>query len=165
MNVVFFFVWEDTRVWTHWNHSFTMHLNYPGLVPHSFPSWVPQGAHLGAPSSLTLAQWQWLTPWWSQHLLFDNKAGNIFLSWGQGWEQGDLVKATVIRRWVLGTAAGGGGEKLSDSGYILKVDQKDFLTWNPEVQMKTRIHLTIRAFVHSQIAWMVHSFLFFQTES
>ena len=38
------------------------------------------------------------------------------------------MKATVIRRWVLGTAAGGGGEKLSDSGYILKVDQKDFLT-------------------------------------
>jgi len=31
--------------------------------------------------------------------------------------------------------------------------------------MKTLIHLTVRAFVHSQIAWMVHSFFFFKLQT
>ena len=30
--LVLFCVWEDARVWAHWNYSFDMHLNYLGLV-------------------------------------------------------------------------------------------------------------------------------------
>ena len=32
MNLVLFYVLEDTRVWAHGNHSFDMHLSYPTPV-------------------------------------------------------------------------------------------------------------------------------------
>ena len=35
-------VWEDARVWAHWNHSFHMHFRYLGPVSCVFISWVPQ---------------------------------------------------------------------------------------------------------------------------
>ena len=42
--------WEDVRIWAHWNHSFHMHLSYPGPVfcvgllgGLFFPSWALWG--------------------------------------------------------------------------------------------------------------------------
>ena len=32
VNLTFFYVWGDARIWTHWNHYFNMHLNYLGPV-------------------------------------------------------------------------------------------------------------------------------------
>ena len=46
-NLALFYVWEDARVWAHWNHSFAMHLSYLGPASHSFPSWVPSGCTFG----------------------------------------------------------------------------------------------------------------------
>ena len=37
------FLWEDARVWDHWNHFFNIYLNYLGPVLCSFPSWIPSG--------------------------------------------------------------------------------------------------------------------------
>ena len=47
MNLLLFFVWEDGRVWAHWNHSFDMHLSSLGPVSYSCPSWLPSGAPWG----------------------------------------------------------------------------------------------------------------------
>ena len=43
MNLALFYVWEDARVWAHWNHSFDTHLNYLGPVSYFSPSWIPSG--------------------------------------------------------------------------------------------------------------------------
>ena len=43
MNSALFYVWENTRVWAHGNHSFDMHLSCLGPVSCSFPSWVLSG--------------------------------------------------------------------------------------------------------------------------
>ena len=40
MNLMLFLLWEDTRVWALWNHSFDMHLTSLGPVSCVFPSWV-----------------------------------------------------------------------------------------------------------------------------
>ena len=44
MNLAFFYVWENVRLWGHWNHSFDMHLSYLGPV--WFPACIPL-VHLG----------------------------------------------------------------------------------------------------------------------
>ena len=38
-----FYVWEDARVWTHWSHSFDVHLRSLGPGSCVFTTWVPQG--------------------------------------------------------------------------------------------------------------------------
>ena len=37
------YVWEDARVWAHWNHSFDMHLRYLGPVSCVFIAWASSG--------------------------------------------------------------------------------------------------------------------------
>jgi len=37
------YVWEEARVWAHWDHSFHMYLNCLGLVSSFSPSWIPFG--------------------------------------------------------------------------------------------------------------------------
>ena len=44
MGLVPIYVWEDARVWTHWNSSFDTHLNYLGPVSYFPPSWIPSGS-------------------------------------------------------------------------------------------------------------------------
>ena len=99
MDLVLFFVWENARVWVHWNHSFDMHLSYLGPVSCSFPSWVPPRcttgdgtvaeslAALGFHPEFPQVHFQgksWLTDWWPQHPLVDDMAGHIFHSQGTG---------------------------------------------------------------------------------
>ena len=43
MNLALFSVWEDAKLWAHWNHSFDMHLSYLGPVFCAFPTCVPSG--------------------------------------------------------------------------------------------------------------------------
>ena len=40
MNLRLFCIWEDTRVWVHWNHFFDLHLNYLGPVACFSPFWT-----------------------------------------------------------------------------------------------------------------------------
>ena len=42
-----FYVWEDARVWAHWNHSFEVHLSYLRPVFGSVPPWIPSGGKTG----------------------------------------------------------------------------------------------------------------------
>ena len=42
MNSALFYVWV-ARVWTHWNHSFDIHLSYLGPASYYFPSCFPSG--------------------------------------------------------------------------------------------------------------------------
>ena len=67
MIVVFFHVWEDARVWAHWNYSLDTHLHYLGPVSYFSPSWVPSGRNvrgscsgqlLDAHNILCLLKWQ-----------------------------------------------------------------------------------------------------------
>ena len=37
-------VWEDVRVWAHWDHSFDLHPNCLEPASCSFPSWIPSGS-------------------------------------------------------------------------------------------------------------------------
>ena len=50
-----FYVWEDGRVWTHWNHSFDTHLSYSGLVSCAFTS---SGLTVRSGCGLMAARWQ-----------------------------------------------------------------------------------------------------------
>ena len=43
MIIVLFYIWEDARVWAHWNHSFDMHLSYLGPVSCFLQSKFPSG--------------------------------------------------------------------------------------------------------------------------
>lgn len=52
------FVWEDAKVWAHWNHSFGVHLSYLGQVSCVFISWVSSQCTLGSGCSLLAARWQ-----------------------------------------------------------------------------------------------------------
>ena len=52
--LVLFYVWEDARVWAHWNYSFDLHLNYIGPVSYFSPSWI----------SLMIRCWGWLSDLW-----------------------------------------------------------------------------------------------------
>ena len=50
-----FFVWEDGRVWAHWNHSFDMHLSYLDSAILDFPGGSDGKAsayNVGDPSSI-----------------------------------------------------------------------------------------------------------------
>ena len=95
MNLALFYVWEDARVWAHWNHSFAMHLSSLGPVSCVFASWVPSGCTVGGgcrgwwldgrhPVSILSslrAHCQGschVTAWWLQHRLFTDTAGNTF---------------------------------------------------------------------------------------
>ena len=69
MNLVLLYVWEDARVWVHWNHSFDMHLNYLRLVSCMFSSWIPSECTVeGGCSSY------WLD---GRNILFLNMAGDV----------------------------------------------------------------------------------------
>ena len=46
-NLVLLFVWEDARVWAHWNLFFDMHLSCLGLVSCVFTFWVSSGCTVG----------------------------------------------------------------------------------------------------------------------
>ena len=53
-----FYVWEDARIWAHWNHSFHIHLSYP-IQPSIlcfFTSWASLGLTIGSSCSL-MAAW------------------------------------------------------------------------------------------------------------
>lgn len=41
MVLVLFYIWEDARVWAHWNYSLDMHLNCLGPLSCLSPSWIP----------------------------------------------------------------------------------------------------------------------------
>ena len=53
-----FYIWEDARVWAHWNQSFDMHHSYLGPVSCFFTSWVSLGLTIGSGCSLMAARWQ-----------------------------------------------------------------------------------------------------------
>ena len=77
MIIVLFYIWEDARVWAHWNHSFDMHLSYLGPVSCFSPIWIPLRAHC-----LGLKCW-WLDN--GQHSLLIEMAGKIYLSTQGSW--------------------------------------------------------------------------------
>ena len=61
---VLFYVWEDPRVWAHWNHSFDLHLSSLGPVSCVFTSWVSSGLTVGSGCSLVAPRWQVFFPSW-----------------------------------------------------------------------------------------------------
>ena len=63
-NLELFYIWEDSRVWAHWNHSFDMYLSYLGPVSCVFTTWVSSGLTVGSGCSLTAARWQVFFPFW-----------------------------------------------------------------------------------------------------
>ena len=52
------YVWEDARVWAHWNHSFDLHFSYLGPVSWVFTSWVSSGLTVGSGYRLMAARCQ-----------------------------------------------------------------------------------------------------------
>ena len=59
-----FYVWEDTRVQAHWNHSFGMQLSFLGPVSCVSTSWVSSGLSVGSGCSLMAARGQIVLPFW-----------------------------------------------------------------------------------------------------
>ena len=53
-----FYLWEDVRVWAHWNSSFDMHLSSLGPVSCVFSSWALSGLTVRKGYSLMAARWQ-----------------------------------------------------------------------------------------------------------
>ena len=52
-----FCIWEDAKVWAHWNHSFDMPLSSLGPVSCVSTSWVSPGLMIGSGCSLMAARW------------------------------------------------------------------------------------------------------------
>ena len=75
-----FYIWEDARVWAHWNHSFDMHLSYLGPVSCVFSSWV-SGCTIGVAAAADC-----LT------------AGTLFLSWAPS----GLIITEAVMWWLNG---------------------------------------------------------------
>ena len=61
--LVLLYVWEDARIWGHWNYSLDVHLNYLGSVSkaHKASCFSLSGIALGA-----YHQWEWgcCSGWW-----------------------------------------------------------------------------------------------------
>ena len=83
MNLVLFYVWEDAKVWAHWNHSFGIYLSYLGPVSCVFSSL----------SLLRVHHWGWLhwlmAWWWASCFYPEFPQGS--LSWGG---------CNVMARWL-----------------------------------------------------------------
>ena len=63
-NLALFYVWEDARVWAHWNQSFGMQPSYLGPVSRVSTSWVSSGLTTGNGCSLMAARGQVFLPSW-----------------------------------------------------------------------------------------------------
>ena len=63
-NLALFYVWEDARVWAHWNQSFGMQPSYLGPVSRVSTSWVSSGLTIGNGCSLMAARGQVFLPSW-----------------------------------------------------------------------------------------------------
>ena len=61
INLLLFFVWKDSRVWAHWNHSFHMQLNHPGPVSCFHPSWILSGSTVRCGCKATMTGSFWAT--------------------------------------------------------------------------------------------------------
>ena len=101
--MTFFYIWEDARVWAHWNHSFGMHFSYLGSGYYFPSSWIPPECNVcvwgGSVSS-----------WWPRHPLFTDMAGGIFNAHhspahitGQ-WILGPCINASWVRQEQFSTA-------------------------------------------------------------
>ena len=91
VNLALFSVWEDAKVWAHWNHSFDMHLTYLGRILdfHLLSFLRTQGKEGLQSDDCWMAgilfipefpQGSWLKDchgWWLWHPLFTDLAGNI----------------------------------------------------------------------------------------
>lgn len=67
-------MWEDPRVWAHWNYTFDMHLNY------LWPKYV--FLHWNSPQGTPWVGWrgarlQWLMVWWRATFFVNWSAGDI----------------------------------------------------------------------------------------
>ena len=47
MNLVLFYIWEDAKLWAHWDYSFDKHFGYLGPVSCAFSFWVSSGCTVG----------------------------------------------------------------------------------------------------------------------
>ena len=69
--LVLLHMWEDVRVWNHWNYSLNMHFNY--LYPHTFSLSSIPSQHIVGDGCIG---------WWldvGQHFSFTERKSNIFL--------------------------------------------------------------------------------------
>ena len=77
-----FYIWEDARIWAHWNHSFHVHLSYPirASILCVFTPWAPLGLTTGSSCNLMAA--------WSQAFSFLSafRAQGLTL---EGWNRHD----------------------------------------------------------------------------
>ena len=55
-------MWENARLWDHWNHFSDMHLGYLGPVSCVLTSWASSGLTVGSGCSLMAAGWQVFFP-------------------------------------------------------------------------------------------------------
>ena len=85
MNLAIFYVWEDARVWAHWNHSFHEHLNY--LVPVScfLHSEFPQGTQWEVAAVVTSLMDEACFAYWSGRCHFSFTHFISDLNWLMVW--------------------------------------------------------------------------------
>ena len=89
MNLALFCVWEDAKVWAHWNYSYDMHLNYLEPVSCFSPSWIPLWCTAGAASVADGLMA-------STSFVYTHLAGGIF---GPQWYLASL-RASALREWA-----------------------------------------------------------------
>ena len=78
-NLALFYVWEDARVCTDWNHSFAMHLSCLGPASCAFSSWVSSGCVMSVAPAVNCYE-----------------AGILF----ESWVPSGLTIRVAVMRWL-----------------------------------------------------------------
>ena len=86
MTLALFYVWDDARVWAHWNHAFDMHLSCLGPVSCSFQSWVPSECASRGGCHTSVAATSFIYWYGRQHFSF-TVPYNIVLADSQSYRQ------------------------------------------------------------------------------
>lgn len=86
MTLALFYVWDDARVWAHWNHAFDTHLSCLGPVSCSFQSWVPSECASRGGCHTSVAATSFIYWYGRQHFSF-TVPYNIVLADSQSYRQ------------------------------------------------------------------------------
>ena len=96
-NLALFYVWEDVRVWAHWNHSFHIHQSCLGPVFCVFHILNPSGLSVGMGCSLMATDYRGTLVYWYGRKYSNSQSGNYDSTNHTTWPKRKDTKETKIQ--------------------------------------------------------------------